>query len=104
MNPIIVLVTASNLKEARSIASALVEKKLAACVNIVDKIESLFWWEQKVDRADEVLLILKSGKGKLPQIIRVVKSLHSYQVPEIIALPIIAGFKPYLKWINESLR
>jgi periplasmic divalent cation tolerance protein len=73
-------------------------------VNIVDKIESLFWWQAKVDKASEVLLIVKSRKDKLAKIIAAVKSAHSYDVPEIIALPIIGGYKPYLKWINESLR
>jgi periplasmic divalent cation tolerance protein len=86
------------------IAQALLKNKLAACVNIIDKIESFFWWQGKIDCAEEALLLVKSKKSKLPKIIKLVKSLHSYSVPEIIALPIIAGEKKYLKWIDESLR
>ena len=100
----VILVTAANKKEGRKIAMALVSNKLAACVNIIEGVESLFLWKGKIDSAKEVLLIVKTVKGKLPKAIKLVKSLHSYEVPEIISLPIIAGFKPYLKWINESLR
>ena len=101
---IVILITCSNKKEAREIAQALIEQKLAACVNIIDNVQSLFWWKAKVDLARESLLIVKSGKLKLTKIIRLVKSLHSYQVPEIIALPILAGNKDYLRWIDESIR
>ena len=101
---IVIFVTASNKKEAKGIAEALVRDKLVACANIIDKLESVFWWEGKVDRAEEVLLVIKSKKEKLAKIIKRVRSLHSYQVPEIIALPIVGGYQPYLKWIDESLR
>lgn len=101
---IIILVTAGNKKEAQSIAVSLINSKLAACVNIVDKVDSLFFWEAKIDRAKEYLLVIKSKKEKLPKIIKLVKSLHSYEVPEIIAIPIIAGSKSYLRWIDASLR
>ncbi len=101
---VIILVTASSKKEAQKIASCLIEQKLAACVNIIDKVDSLFFWEGKIDRAKEYLLVIKSKKEKLPKIIKLVKSLHSYQVPEIIALPIIAGSKPYLRWLDASVR
>jgi len=99
----VILVTAPNKKEAKNIATALVESRLAACVNIVAAVESVFRWQGKVDRAAEILLIIKSQRKKLPRIIRMIKSLHSYKVPEIIALPIIAGEKNYLKWIDECL-
>lgn len=101
---IVIFVTASNKIEADKIAEALVEKKLAACVNIINGVESVFWWENKVDRASEVLLIIKSSRDKFAQISETVKALHSYEVPEIIALPITDGYKPYLDWINESIR
>lgn len=101
---IVVLVTAGNKKEAQKIAKGLVGSKLAACVNIIDKIDSLFFWEAKIDKAKECLLIIKSKREKLPKIIKLVGSLHSYKVPEIIAIPIIAGSKPYLKWIDASVR
>lgn len=101
---IVILVTASSRKEALRIAEGLIQKKLAACVNIIDKLESVFWWQNKVDRAKEVLLIIKSTKKNLPKIVRAIRSCHSYEVPEIIALPIIGGFKRYLDWIHDSIR
>ena len=100
---IMIFITCANKKEAKKVAEGLIKQKLAACVNIVDKIESLFWWEGKVDRSQEVLLVVKSKKEKFPRIIKSVRSTHSYKVPEIIALPIVAGYKPYLEWINDSV-
>jgi len=101
---IIVLITAANKKEADKISKKLIQNKLAACVNIVNGIKSLFWWQGKVDRAKETLLIVKSRQEKFAKIVKLVKANHSYAVPEIIALPIISGFKAYLKWIDDSLR
>ena len=100
---IVIFITASGKKEAHRIAKALLKNKLAACVNIVDKIESFFWWQNKLDKAKEALLLVKSKKKNFPRIAKLVKSLHSYDVPEIIALPICAGYKPYLNWIDESV-
>ena len=100
---IVVFITAANNKEAKRIAHRLIKDKLAACANIADEIESFFWWKGKVVQAKEALLIIKSKKEKLAKIIKLVKSLHSYEVPEIIALPIIDGYKPYLEWIDESV-
>ena len=101
---IIVLITAGNKKEADKIARALVKSKLAACVNIVDNLRSIFWWQGRLDQAKEVLLVVKSRKEKFNKIAKLVKSIHSYEVPEIIAIPIASGFKSYLSWINDSLR
>ena len=101
---IVVLITASNKDEAHTIAQALVAQRLAACVNIVEHVSSIFWWEGKVDNAAETLLMVKSKKGKFNRIVKLVKSLHSYEIPEIIALPIVAGQAQYLRWIDESLR
>jgi len=98
----VVLITVKSGAEAKKISKALVAKKLVACVNIVKDIESFFWWEGKVDNAKETLLILKIQKKCFPKIVKAVKALHSYSVPEIIALPIIAGEKKYLKWIKDS--
>lgn len=100
----VIFVTASNKKEARRIAQELLKNKLVACVNIIEKVESFFWWKGKIDQAKEVLLIAKSRKDKLEKIIKRVKAVHSYEVPEIIALPVAGGYKQYLKWIDESLR
>ena len=96
--------TTQNEKEAKKIAQVLLEHKSAACVNIIENIESFFWWQGKPDKAKEMLLIAKSKKQNFNKIIKLVKSLHSYEVPEIIALPVAAGYKPYLKWIDESLK
>jgi periplasmic divalent cation tolerance protein len=101
---VVLFITVSSRKEAKLIASALLKDRLAACVNIADKIDSFFWWQGKIDCAKELLMVVKSRKDKVGRIIKKVKSLHSYTVPEIIALPICAGDKPYLKWIDESLR
>lgn len=98
---IVVFITAANKKEAKRIAKGLIKEKLAACVNIVGGIESLFWWQTKIDKAGEVLLIVKTKKQLLNRLIRLVKSLHSYTVPEIIALPIIGGNSDYLNWIDD---
>lgn len=100
---IIIFITASHKKEAKKIAQALVGRRLCACVNIIDKVESLFTWQGKSDKAKELLLIVKTKKNKLRRIIGLVRSLHSYSVPEIIALPIIGGYEPYLRWIDDSV-
>ena len=101
---IVVFITVPNRKEANRIAKELLKDKLAACVNIVENVRSLFWWQGKVDSAKEALLIVKTRKALMHKLIQKVKSLHSYEVPEIIALPIVCGNKEYLKWINESTR
>lgn len=98
---IVVLVTASGKAEATRIARQLIAKRLAACVNIIGGVESFFRWQGRVDKAKEFLLIIKSRKSKFNQLIRLVKTLHSYEVPEIIALPIAAGEKNYVKWLGE---
>ncbi|MCX5714764.1 MAG: divalent-cation tolerance protein CutA [Candidatus Omnitrophica bacterium] len=100
---IVIFVTAANKKEASNIAKKLIAAKLAACVNIIDKIDSLFRWQGKLDQAKESFLIIKSRDTKFKQIAKMVKSLHSYEVPEIIALPIVCGDAAYLEWINESV-
>ena len=101
---IVVFITAPTKREAKKIANVLIKNKMAACVNITDKIDSLFWWKGKINSLKEVLLIVKSKKEKLPQIIKFVKSAHSYSVPEIISLSIGAGLPAYLRWIDDSLR
>ena len=99
---IVIFITAKNGREANKIAARLVKDKLIACVNIVKGVKSIFWWEGKVDEAGETLLILKSKKSCFQKIVKTVKALHSYTVPEIIALPIVGGNKDYLDWIGES--
>jgi periplasmic divalent cation tolerance protein len=101
---IVIFITSANKSEARRIAAALLEQKLVACANIVDNVLSFFWWKKKIDKASEVLMVAKSTSRKLARIIKVVRSLHSYAVPEIIALPIVGGNKDYMDWIDESIR
>ncbi len=99
---IVVLVTAKDKKEAKKIARGLLEAKLIACANIVEGIQSLFWWQDKIDSSKEVLLVLKTKKVLFKKILTKVKSLHSYQTPEIIALPIVNGSEDYLQWLDCS--
>ncbi len=100
---IVVFVIASSVKQAGIIAKELVIQKAAACVNTAG-IDSLFIWRSKVEKTKEILLIVKSQRKLFRKIEKIVRKFHSYEVPEIIALPIIAGHKPYLDWINESTK
>lgn len=100
---IVVLVTAKDKAEGQKIADKLIQEKLAACVNIIEGVTSLFWWEGKVDQASEVLLIIKTQKTLFKKLEKAVKSAHSYTVPEIIALPVVAGNTDYLKWIKKTV-
>ncbi len=100
---IVILITSDSAEEADHIARVLLEKKKVACVNIVRGIDSYFWWEGKPDSARENLLIAKSKASLLPEIIEVVRKVHSYNVPEVIALPIIGGNQDYLDWIEQSV-
>jgi periplasmic divalent cation tolerance protein len=101
---IVVLVTASTEDEAEKIASVLLETRKAACVNIIPKVTSHFWWQGKIDTADETLLIIKTRASALPEVIELVKRNHSYSVPEIIALPVTAGNPDYLDWMGGEVK
>jgi len=101
---IIVLITAGSEEEAHKIAKLLVNEKKAACVNIVPEVDSLFWWKGKIDSARESLLLVKTKASLLPEVISLVKETHSYEVPEIIALPIMGGSEDYLKWLDSACR
>jgi len=101
---IVIFMTAKDLTEAQSIVQKLVEEKLIACGNIVPQVKSVFWWQGKVDESDETLVVMKTKKSFFKKVEKVIKSLHSYDVPEIIALPICAGSKDYLTWIDQSLK
>jgi len=100
----VALVTASGVDEARRIANALVEKRLAACCNIIPKVESIYRWEGKVNTDTEALMVIKTRKSFKKDVIRCVRKLHSYSVPEIIFLPLQGGNPDYLKWLAESTR
>ncbi|MDW8023887.1 MAG: divalent-cation tolerance protein CutA [Nitrososphaerota archaeon] len=102
--PIVVLVTTSSKEEAEKIARHLLEMKLIACANIIGPISSLFWWHGKIDTAQEHIILMKTRKDLFGKLSERVKALHSYQVPEIIAAPIVEGFKPYIEWLENALR
>jgi periplasmic divalent cation tolerance protein len=104
MTHIVVLITASSEQEAEAIGKVLVESRLAACVNISAGVRSLFRWQGAIEQQEEALMLVKSRSDLLPSMIDVVKSLHSYTVPEVVALPILAGSPDYLAWVDESLR
>lgn len=101
---IVIFVTAANRTEAEQIGRTLVEKKLIACCNIIDPIFSIFHWEGKVCQENEVLLIMKTVTARFEAIVAEVKKMHSYQTPEIIALPVVAGSTDYLEWVNEETK
>ena len=100
---IVVLVTAPE-KEASGLARALVEERLVACANLLPGLRSVYWWKGKIEDEPEVLCIMKTRSARFEALRSRVKELHSYEVPEIIALPILAGHEPYLEWIAENTR
>lgn len=101
---LVVLVTCSSAKEAERIARNLVDSRLAACGNILrSPVRSIYRWKEKIESATEVLLIIKTSRRRLAKLQATIKRLHSYEVPEIIALPIAAGSQRYLSWLAESV-
>ncbi|MFH1854154.1 MAG: divalent-cation tolerance protein CutA [Candidatus Omnitrophota bacterium] len=102
MQYITIFITAANKKEAKKIACILLEKRLIACANLVKDIESYFWWQGKKEKAKEYLIIAKTRKALLNKIIKAVKPVHSYECPEIIAIPIIGGNRSYMEWIRKE--
>lgn len=99
----IVLVTCANSLQAKLIARSVVEKRLAACVNIFrSPVESHYRWKGRVERARELLLLIKTTARRLAALESEVKRLHSYDVPEILVVPVVAGSKPYLDWLSEN--
>ena len=101
MEEIVVFITASDEDEASKIAKALVEARLAGCVNIIKDIRSIYSWQGKIEDEKEVLIVIKTQKILFYPLMERVKELHSYKVPEIIALPIIEGSEDYLKWLKD---
>ena len=102
--PIIAVVTCGSEEEALKIANALVESRLAACVNLVAPIRSIYRWEERIWDEKEWLLIIKTQKDRFEDLEKKVKSLHSYSVPEIVSLPIVEGSSSYLNWITENTK
>jgi periplasmic divalent cation tolerance protein len=100
---IVVLMTAGSQEEAERIANTLVADMLAACVNVVPGVTSIYRWEGKVQRDQEWLLVAKSRHDVLDLLVRRVQGLHSYDVPEVIALPLVGGSEAYLGWIDREV-
>ena len=100
----IVLVTCASIVEARRIGRSVVEKKLAACANILAGVESIYRWKGKVEREREVLVVMKTTAARVRELEREVKRRHSYEVPEFVVLPIVAGSQEYLEWVGKSVQ
>jgi periplasmic divalent cation tolerance protein len=98
-----IYMTAGNKAEAQKIGKALVESRLAACVNILDNMQSIYRWEEKLQEDSEVVLIAKTTDTRVPQLIDKVKSLHSYDCPCIVSLPVSGGYPPFLDWIQSEV-
>lgn len=101
---IVILITASSVKEAKKISEGLLKKRLAACVNVVPRVNSAYWWKGRIEKTSEALLLVKSRRTLIGKLTREVKRLHSYTVPEVIALPIIGGNTNYLKWLMAETK
>jgi periplasmic divalent cation tolerance protein len=100
-DPIVVLMTAATAEEATRLAEMLITQKLAACVQILPEIRSIYLWKDEVQREREVLMLAKTTRERFEELERQVRAIHSYETPEIIALPITAGSEPYLKWLTS---
>ena len=101
---VIIFVTCGSAIEARRIADALLRKRLIACANIVTDIESKFRWKGKIAKAKEALVVIKTKAGNFKTVEKAIRRIHSYDVPEIIAMPIVAGCKEYLDWIDGAVK
>ena len=99
---IVVFMTAANGEEATRLADMLVGAHLAACVQILPEIESVYRWQGMIERSSEVLLFVKTTRGKFDELEREVRALHSYDTPEIVAVPVVAGSAPYLEWLAKA--
>ncbi|MBI4300440.1 MAG: divalent-cation tolerance protein CutA [Chloroflexi bacterium] len=104
MSEVLVFITAADEAEASKVADALLDAKLAACVNILPGLRSLYWWQGRRESAEEVLLLVKTTEEMLDELTQAVKSIHSYEVPEVVALPIVGGNPEYLEWIRGTVR
>ncbi len=103
MEFVVVLVTCQSEKEAQRIAVRLIRRKVAACVNIVGPAKSIYRWKGRIEAAKEILMVIKSTRKKFAALEKEIRRLHSYDTPEIIALPVAAGSKPYLEWLRDCM-
>jgi periplasmic divalent cation tolerance protein len=102
MDTCLIYMTAGSMEEAKKIGKTLVVERLAACVNLIDKMHSVYWWEGKVQEDDEVIMIAKTRNSLLPTLTEKVKSIHSYTVPCIVSVPITDGNRDFLAWIEKE--
>jgi periplasmic divalent cation tolerance protein len=103
MSFIIVIMTAPNKQEAASIVHTLLKERLIACANILDNVHSIFWWKEKIEE-EEALVLMKSQQNLFEKLSERITELHSYDVPEILALPIVEGSPRYLEWMKSCLK
>jgi periplasmic divalent cation tolerance protein len=99
---VVIFITAAAGEEARTIANILLQNRKAACVNILPRVSSLFWWNGKIDAAEESLIVAKTKASHIDDVVRLVKESHSYDIPEIIAVPIVGGSHDYLEWVDKE--
>lgn len=99
---ILVIITASSAEEAESISDTLLNERLAACTNQLADVKSLYWWKKSIQSDDEVMLLAKSRASQFDEIVIAVKKVHSYDIPEVLAVPILSGNPEYLNWIFEE--
>jgi periplasmic divalent cation tolerance protein len=100
---IIIIVTTAGREEAETIVQHLLETRLIACANIISPVSSHFRWSGKIEKAEECLILMKSRRDMFEKLLETVKALHSYEVPEILALPVVEGSKNYMEWLNSCL-
>ena len=100
---VVIFITSRN-EEAPRITTALLRQKKAACVNVIANVSSHFWWQGELDSAQESLLIIKTKASRVKAIVTLVKAIHGYDIPEIIALPIVGGNPDYLEWIGKEVK
>ena len=100
----VVLITAPKGAPARKVAHAILKRRLAACVNIVDAIESHYWWKGKIERGNEALLVVKTRKSLFRALVAEVTRVHPYDVPEIVMLDLVEGNRPYLTWLRDETK
>lgn len=100
---VIIFTTTETEKEAEKIANALLEDRIAACVNIIPKIQSRYWWQGKIEKSEETLLLIKTKENLVSRVEERIKSLHSYECPEVVAIEISEGSADYLDWIEQTL-
>ncbi|MGL1862216.1 MAG: divalent-cation tolerance protein CutA [Pseudodesulfovibrio sp.] len=104
MSESLIYITCETTEEAENIGAIIVERRLAACVNILSGMQSMYWWEGKVEKADEIVLIAKTRTSLVDELTEAVTAMHSYDVPCVVAMPLIGGNPQFLSWIREETK